>query len=69
MPTFTVHDKNSAPDDAKPTLEQAKKQFWHHTQSLWGARRIATGPRGVPRYVRPIPAEFAVKAGTAGRAA
>ena len=47
MPTFTVHDKNSAPDDAKPTLEQAKKQFGT-IPNLYGV--LAESPQALAAY-------------------
>lgn len=47
MATFTVHDENSAPDDAKPTLEQAKKQFGA-IPNLYGV--LAESPQALAAY-------------------
>ena len=47
MATFTVHDENSAPDDAKPTLAKAKKQFGA-VPNLYGV--LAESPQALAAY-------------------
>ena len=47
MPTFTVYDETIAPDDAKPTLEQAKKQFGT-IANLYGV--LAESPQALAGY-------------------
>lgn len=47
MAKFSIHDQNSAPDDAKPTLAQAKEQFGA-IPNLYGV--LAESPQALAAY-------------------